>query len=457
MKNILLIILLSLFFISTVSIASQSSYAGSSNNKYYKEEKSLKSTSLTVGHIINQTKKAVDELIQSAFNRLDLTAVQAAMEVSSLVDGAAEDLKDVLTFAVDELDGQQRRIVSDLQNFERLVATDIKRAMEEVREEKNSAISDLRLLLSKKPGAVRIIPSYALEGATHIDFQLLGTALSNAKFVNTKFNSTTKKFEITNQSDTRATIRIPLNKTTVTSLLRKSGGKPAEVKISFDFIERSLFDLIETNRRHFTATGFIMPTVIGSAKAVFSGIIVEKKTKKEKQVFTTKQVKSSIGWSGRKRGRTEEIFKIKPDRGWSINASTATFKFEKLNDGCSNGYSNVNWVDRGRVVKVIAVTDLGSGSVCRTRLTINYTQFKEQRKDKTINTPEKQVTTNSDVSFNVSSLGLELKNARLTHVEITSPLFENGTKIMKPNEQLGGLKLNYDPSGQIAYLQFEYF
>ncbi len=75
---------------------------------------------ITSGYIISKAKNAADDLIQSAFDRLDLTVLQAAMEARALVDEVASSFQDVMTSTIDELDEQQKRAISDLQDFERL-------------------------------------------------------------------------------------------------------------------------------------------------------------------------------------------------------------------------------------------------------------------------------------------------------------------------------------------------
>lgn len=414
---------------------------------------------LTTGIIIGQAKEAVDDLIQSAFDRFDLTALKTAMEVRALIEEAEFSLKDVISHTVDELDGQQKRTINDLQNFERLVSQDIEKALVEIREEKNSAISDLRLLLSSKPGAIRIIPSYALSQDQHIDFEIIGTALSQAIFENTKFNARSKRFSIKNQTDTKMTISVPLNQALVKELLRRSGGKPAEATISFDIIERSWFDLFETDRRHFTATGYILPKIIGSARAVFSGDLVTKEAKKIREndfKVVTKAAKWT--WKGRERSKKEDGITFNPDKGWAIDTRTAKLVFKK-SGGCSNAQSYATFSAKrsnGLFVKVVAVTDLGKGSVCKTSTIVTYTQRRENiEKNKILNTSLKQIFTNSDITFNLPP-NLTFKRARLLHLKITSPLFGNGDKILSPNSRLGILKLDYHSTTQTGILRFDY-
>lgn len=412
---------------------------------------------LTTSIIIGEAKEAVDDLIQSAFDRFDLTALKTAMEIRGLIEEAEFSLKDVINHTIDELDGQQKRTINDLQNFKRLVSQDIEKALIEIREEKNSAISDLRLLLSNKPGAIRIIPNYALSQDKYIDFQVIGTALSKAIFENTKFNGASKRFDIKNQSDTKMTIRVPINNTLVTELIRRNGGKPAEAKISFDIIERSWFDLFETDRRRFTATGYILPKILGSARAVFSGDLVTKESKPiTEQPFKVVTKAAEWTWKGRKRGKKEDAIAFSPDNGWTIDTRTAKLEFKK-SKGCSNAQSYATFSAKrsnGLSVKVVAISDLGKGSVCKTSTIVRYTQRRNKvEKNKKFNTTTKQIFTNSDITFNLPP-NLPLNKVRLLHLNISSPLFGNGSKILQPNSQLGILKLDYQPTTQTGILRF---
>ncbi len=415
---------------------------------------------LITGAIINEAKEAVDDIVQSAFDRVDLTVLKTAMEIRGLIEEAEFSLKDVINHTVDELDGQQKRTINDLQNFERLVSRDIERALLEIREEKNSAISDLRLLLSNNPGAIRIIPSYALSQDQYITFEIIGTALSNARFENTKFNGTSKYFDIINQGDTKKTIKVSINNALVSELIRKNGGKPAEAKISFDIIERSWGDLFVTGRRHFTATGYILPKTIGSARAVFSGDLIKKETKHvTENAFLVKTNAARWTWgSGRVRGRKEDGIVFNPDRGWAIDTRTAKLAFKK-SKGCSNAQSYATFSAKrsnGLSIKVVAVSDLSKGSVCKTSTIVRYTQRRDKvEKGKKIYTGIQQIHTNSDITFSLPA-NLALKRTRLLRLEISSPLFGNGSKVLYPNDRLGILKLDYQPTTQTGILRLDY-
>lgn len=414
---------------------------------------------LTTGIIIGEAIEAVDDLVQGAFDRLDLTALKTAMEIRALIEEVEFSTKDVVSHSVDELDGQQKRMINDLQNLVRLVSKDIERALLEIREEKNSAISDLRLLLSNKPGAIRIIPGYAMSQDQYIDFDIIGTALSKATFENTRFNTASIYFDIKNQTDTKMTIRVPLNKALVTELLKRSNGKPAEAIISFDIIERSWFDLFETDRRRFNATGYILPKILGTARAVFS---CDLETKESKNVtespFHVVTKEAILTWfSGRKRGVKEDGITFNPDRGWKIDTRTAKLKFKK-SEGCSNKQSYATFSAKrsnGLTLKVKAVSDLGKGSVCKTSTILSYTQRRnKEEKNRIIKTDVKKIYTNSDITFNLPTKKV-VKRFGLLHIEISSPFFGNGTKILYPNSRLGILKLDYQPTTQTGILRID--
>ena len=187
------------------------------------------------------------------------------------------------------------------------------------------------------------------------------------------------------------------------------------------------------------------------------GSIDKTERKDKKFVFDSMPpVESSIKWDGRSRGRTQNDFKCNPDAGWRIDTNTAKFHFKRLNNGCSNTRSNAAWLKKteaGLAVRAKTVTDLGRRSVCTTRTTITFTQLRTKSETKTIATPKKNVTTNNDIKFSPSKV---LKKVRLSHIEISSPMFENGTKILRPNEDIGGLKLDYDKASKIGFLRFEY-
>jgi len=419
------------------------------------------SNPLLVGEVIDQSKNAVNHLIENAFNRLDLTVLQAAIEFRATINQSAISLQNVTNFTINQLDSQQKRIVNDLQNFERLVSNDSEKFIKEMISEKNSIISDLRLLVSNYPGAIRIIPKYALEDAEYIEFLLLGTALSKAKLTNVKINSKPTTVQLT-QEDTKIVIRIPMNSNFTNKLLKRSKGKPAEVKISFDIVEYSFFEMYETSRRHFSDISYIMPKKLGTARAVFSVTMMERKTKKREPFrFKSKPVSSSRPTIRRKRGRDTSLFKVVPDIGWLIDTRTAKFDFKLLEKGCNGKRSSASWLEKSEnilSVKSYSVTHLGRKSTCTTQTSISFTQWKETIKNVNLQTKKKIVMSNSDIKFDTSSLNLKkLKNIRLIHLEIKSPLFKgNGKRFLLPNERLGGLSFNYNAAAQIGYLRFKY-
>jgi len=422
-------------------------------------------TAVTAGLIIDNVSESVDKLIQTAFDRMDLSLLQAGMEAQATVKEAETSLKGVMDHSVDRLDEQQRKLVAQLQHFERLIANDAETVLKEIREEKNSVFSDIRLMLSDYPGAIRIIPKYALEDSKYIEYKMLGTALSKAKFKNFRLNSKPKRFSIITQTDTQIVLRVPLSANEISQLMVQFGGKPAEVKISFDIIEYSWFKLFETDRRKFSAISYIMPRNIGIAQATFIGKIeriIEKRKTVSGSSGTIESTRTGIGGIGfnRKRGRAGIKVALQADPGWKFITKTAKFELKYLKGGCNKKRSSVDFLSKNHNtiwVKGKAVTHLGHRSVCEIKVNLSAMQWKAIREESEHTLPKQAISTNKDLKFRLSSHYMKiLKNATLDSVKVISPLFENGTKYLQPNDELGGLKLTYNPQTRTAFLRFEY-
>jgi len=416
--------------------------------------------------VVESAIESVDNLIQKAFDRLDLSLLQAGMEARATIKQAEFSLRDVMDHGVDKLDSQQRKLVSQLQSFKRLIDDDAQKVLREIREEKNSVLSEIRLLVSNHPGAIRIIPKYAIEGTKHIEFQLLGTALSKVKFDKTMLNSRARKFTIVGQSDTQMIIRVPIAAIEMANLMRNAKGKPAEAIVSFEFVEYSWFDLVEADRRRFSAVAYVMPKKIGTAQATFSGKVEELIEKRKNITSSTGTFESSrtvgIGsvGAGRKRGKGVINAMLETDSGWKFRTSSAKFDLRYFKGGCNKRRVSAQFIVKNEhriALKGNAATHLGHNSVCEVRVTLSAIQTKRVLKDHSHSLSTQTISTNHDVKFQMSANNLAvLKNARLDYVKVTSPLFENGTRYIKPGEGIGGLKLEYDPSSRTAILRFRY-
>ena len=166
------------------------------------EAQGLEST-MAVGSVINQTKDAIEEVIDLAFDRLDMTLLAAAMEARATINSASLQFQDALTTSVDELDTQQRRILEDLNRLNSAAEESLESVAEEFRAGTNQALSDIRLLLSDNVGAVYVSARPALLNSDFFEILVEGTALSNAAMSDFRVATISVEPVIVSQDDGR--------------------------------------------------------------------------------------------------------------------------------------------------------------------------------------------------------------------------------------------------------------
>lgn len=418
---------------------------------------SVSYANIAVSAVVEQAKEAADDLIAHAFDRLDFTLLQTAVDTRATINEASYNLKDVMGYSIDRLDGQQRRLISDLEQFKKSVSKDAKATLDELREEKNQAVSDLRLLISNYPGAIRIISGHALEGTRYVDFKVYGSALSKVKISNSRLNNRPVIFSIPRQSDTSMIIRVPVSSAISQESLAQSRGKPGEIKMEFEFVEDSW--IFFTKKRKFSDIGYIIPKQIGTATAVYSGEIEKKDYQNWPDLkCSIKPVESSVGVTGRKRGKITGKCINEPPSSWRFDTRSANFKLTK-NGECSNGKSNASWASKNELklqvdYHIVSHKGVRSGT-CRSSLVLKSRIWKLKRYPKNVNTPIQKIYANSDNKFNLRpDILRELKGIRLSHIEVRSPFFEQGVKYLRLGDSNGGLSTSYDRAGHISYLRF---
>ena len=91
-----------------------------------------------------------------------------------------------MSSTVDELDGQQRRAVSDLQRLTAEIAATLETTSTGVF---TPIRQDAFLLLSSEPGYISASGGYGVRSSKWIEFELKGTALSRAELLDYQVNS----------------------------------------------------------------------------------------------------------------------------------------------------------------------------------------------------------------------------------------------------------------------------
>ena len=415
-------------------------------------------SALFVGEVIDAAQEAVDELIEEAFDRFDQSLLLAASEAKATVNQMSLQLTDAVYLTVDQLDGQQRRLVSDLDSLTTKITQKIANETDDI---VTPIRQDVRLLLSQNPGYVRLTSGSSVRGDRHIEMTLEGTALSQATIQDFRVEATRVEPNIAVQDDSRVTVRIPLNEGPVSELLSISDERElVEVPITFALEECSWWGFFCDEGRRFSFVGYVLPQKIGTVKAVFTGDIETTQTEEvTRGPFDSARVKAraKTKWGvpyGISYGRRTDTWTVRPDGGWRIDVESARFDFERLFSGCSSNRSSARWTQQDEHilrVQATTATDRKINVTCRTRTTITFTQWKLGRQRHVYETKSKDIAINGRTEFHLDNEG-GLTNGRLAHLIVESSLFRDGKKILKNGDEVGGLRVEYDPATQTAYL-----
>ena len=412
----------------------------------------LKRPALMVGQIIDQAFVAADDLVTEGFNRFDRSVLLAATEARATVNQASLQLADSINLSVEKLDSQQRRVILDLES---LTAT--------INEEIASDVADIvvpiqyniQLLLSQNPGFIRISGGFATRQDDYLEFQLQGTALSQADIVNFQVNSVKSEPIVVSSDDTRVTIRIPLDEPPIADLLGSgdSFDELIEIPISFVLKECGLFGMFCNYDRKFSLLGYVFPENVGTVRAVFVGEISTKEWRPREQEFISDRVQTnSIGTEA---GDQRDIWVMTPDDGWRIDTSSAHFDFVQLHrEGCSNSRCSASWVEKGEhILRVRARTSSirQSGRTCRTSTTIRFSQWRTNTNRHTHETDAVEIVVDGITHLPLDKT-IGLTNARLSRLVIQSPLFRRGERRLLDGGKIGGLRVEYNAETQTAFL-----
>ena len=413
-------------------------------------------STLTTGAVIEAAEAAVDDLMEEAFDRLDLTVMQVAMEARATVSQASTNLKNVLSHAVDELDGQQRRAVSDLQTLttvlQRELAKNAKDLVEPIRQ-------DALLLLSVNSGYIRLSDGFAVEGAERIDFSLTGTALSRARIRDLSINGVAAEPTFSKRDDEEIVLRVSLREGPAAELMTaaEASGLPVEIPVAFALEECSWFGLICRKRREFILPGYVLPREVGAVRAVFVGDFDEDERRaKSVGPFRSRRAKSS--WTS-SRGRKVDTFTGRPDEGWRIDIESARVGFRLVSGTCSSRISGAVFrsMDEYLVtVRTVTATEREPSVTCRSDTTIVFDQVRTKTVRRTFET-ENETLRNGERTVVTLGDSAAVRNPRLAHIVVESELLRGGVRFIRRGEETDGIRVTYDPAVErTAYVDVAY-
>ena len=412
---------------------------------------------LSVGFILDAVTDGINEIVNLAFDRLDLILLTAAMETRATINAARLQYTDVLTTSIDEVDGQQRRIVSDLKRLSDDVDADLSGVSEEVRSGTNQVLTDIRLLLSNNPGAafVSVAPTVADQEYLHVTVH--GTALSTTKIDEFRISTVPITPEIAHMDDQRIEFRVNMDDLFASHLLQKDMTEPVEVPIAFSFIDESWWPFVSPDRRPFVATAWVLPIYLGRVRAVFAtNSLEEERRPQTRGPFVSERVKARLKWNGLKYGRRADDWFASPSEGWRIDLATARYHFTRLQPGCHSGRSRASWIlQTEQVLRVRArtATDRKLDATCSTETSIFFDEWRGRRVQRESISAFVEIAPGNTV---VLKLAGSPDGARLSHLEIESTLFSDGRKVYRIGQLPEAFLAEYDEATQTVYFSGNY-
>ena len=404
-----------------------------------------------VRFVLSEVEDILDRTIDSAADRLDLSLMRAALEAAALVNQVSTQFADNLDQSVDQLDGQQRRMVSDIasliRTLEGAAASTMVDPVEKIRQ-------DTRLLLDRDPGFISIASAYAVEGDTSLAVDLRGTALSQASFrveVAVDGESQSVASNTTRMEDARIRFEIPLTTGPAAHLLDSQAADdlPQTIPITFTLEDCMLLGFFCEERR-FAVLGYVLPRHFGTIRAVFAGDVERREERQTSRTGTTRWIRSSL-----KSRELDEVFPFRADDGWRIDVDSIRHTISFDHRECWSGRSYTQLLDptehRMRV-RVHFATENGPFKKCRAKVTVEFRQWMPGSDIDDIETDSKQLLIGEDAILELPD-DAGIKNARFLHAILESRVFGEKTHYLRHGDEAGGFGVEYDPVGQIVYVR----
>lgn len=419
---------------------------------------------VSVETMLQQSADAIERLISVAFDRLDLALLTAGMEARATINSTRVQFRGSMTKSITELDGQQRRVIADLQELVSAIDANIDQVAGEFRTGTNRALSDIRLLVSNNPGALFVEARPILYGDTHADIEVFGTALSNARLENFAIAGLPINPVVIHRDDERIVYRVNIKALSDLGVLGETNNKPEELPVVFNIDKESWWPWSSSIRGPFAATILMLPTKMGEARAVFSTVLpgVERRSQ-QRGPFVSPRVKSRVMISGFPpfpkivTGKRTDIWSALPSEGWRIDLSTIDYMFKDLFDNCWSARSGASWASQTEQilrVRAFTIAEGMPGKTCKTSTTISFEEWRPTQEVGTSYTEWKPIFADDMAVFR---LQMAHDKARLSHVEVRSPMFQRGTKMFRIGSGLPrNISGEYDTASQSVFLTTSY-
>lgn len=416
--------------------------------------------SLLVGRVLDDAEDAVRDILDHAFDRLDSSLLKAAEQLVWMLGETRRELEGLTDSTLDELDDQQRRVVTDLKSLAERVEKGVSGQVKELDELVTKTLSVVNGLVSDNPGFMNLTPAIAKTGDETATFKIQGVSLDNVEFAEMRLNGEEVTPEITHRDDDEITFRLPLNTAMLQHMQAEDSDGLLHLPLAFALYEKRFFGLIrrKTGRPYRTVL-YVFPEIIGEVVAVFAGDVEQRETKMK--TFTFKHPRAKSSWRG-KRGHNPSYHSCAPDTGWLFDFNAARFKLS-MSNRCSGRRSSARWTTKnaGKLdLHVTPVTESRPSVTCHITSIINVPQYKVREVHQYFETGPTPLRFGEDLAVTLPEAAMSADGVRLSHIEIRSPLLEGEGLILSPNggegeagPEWGGFSLSYSEATQTAIIR----
>ena len=416
---------------------------------------------LTVATVIDAVNESVNRIVEVAFDRLDLTLLKAAMEARATINAARMQFGDATTASINELDDQQRRLISDLQTLNDAINENLTKVVQEFNAGTNQALTDVRLLLSDNPGAVYVSAKPAVVGDGFVDIEISGTALSNAQLRDLRVSAIALTPQIMHADDRRIEYRVNLDDLVEGGAFDPDVKEPVALPVTFSLVEESWFPWFSSMRGPFFVAAVILPKRLGEVRAVFAtNVQSQERRQQQRGPFVSERVKTKLvlSWKkvGVKIGERWDTWMASPSEGWRIDIATAKFDFQLLFDNCWSRRSEASWTEQTEQILRVRAHTMAErllGKTCKSSTTISYEEWRPLEVTGESVTDFQPILADQTV---ILRLPENPTKARLSHVEIRSPLFDDESKIFHIKDLPNNFSGRYDQATQTVFFTLSY-
>lgn len=263
--------------------------------------------------------------------------------------------------------------------------------------------------------------------------------------------------QIVHADDRKITYRVKMDDIPFVRNMRESLDEILELPVAFSFIEESFWPWASPDSRPFAVSVVILPAILGDVRAVFSTSSLEEERRYiTRGPFRSPRVKTRIKWTGLVLGSTVQVWSASPSDGWKIDLDTVEYNFRLLFNRCWSRRSESSWFELTEHlvrVRTKTMSERMPGSTCISETTISFEEWRPDRVEGQSYTEYQEIRAGEPV---VLSLKGDFTRARLSHIEIRSPMFSDELRVYRVDDLPMGFAGQYDAASQTVYVSSNY-